>query len=54
MPGLNGFEVAAALQTQEDTRNIPILYVADMGDYPIFAPDGRVLSPNEYIYSLAL
>ncbi|MCD7927214.1 MAG: response regulator [Bacteroides sp.] len=49
MPEMNGFEVAAAMQSEEDTRHIPILYVVDMGDYPVFTPDGKVLSQEEYI-----
>lgn len=49
MPVMNGFEVAAALQSEESTRNIPILYVVDMGDYPILTPEGRVLGKEEYI-----
>ena len=48
MPGLDGFEVAAILQAEEATRNIPILYVVNTGDYPIFMPDGRALSDKEY------
>lgn len=49
MPGLDGFEVAAVLQAGEDTRNIPILYVADLGDYPVLTPEGKFLSREEYI-----
>ena len=49
MPGMSGFEVANALAQQEDTRKIPILYVIDMGDYPVFTPDGRLLTQKEYI-----
>ena len=49
MPELDGFEIAASLQAEEDTRNIPILYTADMGDYPILTPEGRFLSKEEYI-----
>lgn len=49
LPELNGFEVATALQSEESTRNIPILYVADMGDYPILTPEGRMMGKNEYI-----
>lgn len=49
MPEMNGFEIAAALQKEENTRSIPILFVADQGDYPIFTPEGRVLSEQEYI-----
>lgn len=49
LPEMNGFEVAAALQNEESTRNIPILYVADMGDYPILTPEDRMLEKDEYI-----
>lgn len=49
LPEINGFEVAAALQNEESTRNIPILYVADMGDYPILTPEDRMLEKDEYI-----
>lgn len=49
MPGMSGFEVANALQQDAMTKKIAILYVADMGDYPFFTPEGRMLSPNEYI-----
>ncbi|WP_455668267.1 response regulator [Phocaeicola sp.] len=49
MPGMSGFEVANLLQSKEETRDIPILYVVDMGDYPIFTADGKMLSQKEYI-----
>lgn len=49
MPGMSGFEVANALQQDAMTKTIAILYVADMGDYPFFTPEGRMLSPEEYI-----
>lgn len=49
MPQLNGFEIASALQKEDTTKSIPILYVADMSDYPIFTPDGKVLLEEDYI-----
>ncbi len=49
MPRLNGFEVAEALNSKEETRHIPILYIVDMGDYPVFTLQGKLLSPQEYI-----
>lgn len=49
MPGLNGFEVAKRLQKDTTTSQIPILYIIDMGDYPVFTPDNRVLHCEEYI-----
>lgn len=49
MPGMSGFEVAKALHKEPETRNIPILYVVQMGDYPVFTSEGRMLSPKEYI-----
>jgi len=49
MPGISGFEVADVLAQQEYTRKIPIIYIVNMGDYPIYTPDGRLLSQKEYI-----
>ena len=49
MPGMSGFEVADLLQGKEETRQIPILYVVNMGDCPVFTPDGKVLSQEEYV-----
>lgn len=49
MPGISGFEVADVLAQQEYTRKIPIVYIVNMGDYPIYTPDGRLLSQKEYI-----
>ncbi|WP_455665119.1 response regulator [Phocaeicola sp.] len=49
MPGISGFEVASALAQQEATRHIPVLYVVNMGDCPVFTPDGKVLAQEEYI-----
>lgn len=49
MPGLNGFEVAKILQKDSSTCQIPILYIIDMGDYPVFTPNGKLLSSEEYI-----
>lgn len=48
MPGMNGFEVAEALQRNPDTCNIPILYLSAMTDYPT-DPNGHVLKEEEYI-----
>ena len=44
MPQNSGFKVAEILQNQETTRHIPILYIVDMGEYPIFTPEGQLLS----------
>lgn len=49
MPDLNGFEVAKILQKDSYTCQIPILYIIDMGDYPVFTPNGKLLSSEEYI-----
>lgn len=49
MPDLNGFEVAKILQKNSYTCQIPILYIIDMGDYPVFTPNGKLLSSEEYI-----
>ena len=49
MPEISGFEVADVLAQQEYTRKIPIIYIVNMGDYPIYTPDGRLLSQKEYI-----
>lgn len=49
MPDLNGFEVAKILQKDFSTCQIPILYIIDMGDYPVFTLNGKLLSSEEYI-----
>lgn len=49
MPELNGFEVAKILQKDYRTCQIPILYIIDMGDYPVFTPEGKLLPSEEYI-----
>lgn len=49
LPGIGGFELAEILQKEMKTRHIPLLYVANIGDYPILKPDGSILSEKECI-----
>lgn len=49
MPDMSGFEIEAALKSEDEMRDIPILFVVDMGDYPIVLPNGKILSKEEYI-----
>lgn len=49
MPDMSGFEIEEALKCEDEMRDIPILFVVDMGDYPIVLPNGKILSKEEYI-----
>lgn len=49
MPGIDGFAVVKQLKADDNTKNIPIIILTNLGTSQIFVDEAKMLGVNEYL-----